>query len=301
MTADAPLDRRAGPRSAGVGASSSRRPAVRVAVDRSSASSGRCRPLGLFVSSFRPANDIRADRLVGGAAAPVRGRAVDARELRDGPHRRGHGQRVHQQPDRDDPADGDPDHGRRVRRLRVRLDALPAAGAMLFLLVVALLVVPLQMSLIPVLRLYTALDLNGTFLGVWLAHAGVRAAAGHLPALQLHRQLPGRPVRDGQHRRRVALPDRSAGGAAPVGAGARLVRDLPVPVGLERPAGRARVPRAPTERSVMPPGSTRWSGPRAGVAPAHRGGVRDDDRAADRVPALQRYFVRGILAGSVKG
>jgi alpha-glucoside transport system permease protein len=54
----------------------------------------------------------------------------------------------------------------------------------LFVAVVGLLVVPLQMALIPILRLYADglvvagwrlfpdLDLNGTFLGVWLAHAG---------------------------------------------------------------------------------------------------------------------------------
>jgi len=52
----------------------------------------------------------------------------------------------------------------------------------LFVTVVGLLVVPLQMTLIPILRLYTGgavfggvriipnLELNGTFLGVWLAH-----------------------------------------------------------------------------------------------------------------------------------
>ena len=52
----------------------------------------------------------------------------------------------------------------------------------MFVLVVGLMVVPLQMALIPILRLYTEgatlggirvfpdLDLNGTFLGVWLAH-----------------------------------------------------------------------------------------------------------------------------------
>jgi alpha-glucoside transport system permease protein len=52
----------------------------------------------------------------------------------------------------------------------------------MFVAVVGLLVVPLQMALIPILRLYTTgaalgdwqivpdLDLNGTFLGVWLAH-----------------------------------------------------------------------------------------------------------------------------------
>jgi alpha-glucoside transport system permease protein len=54
----------------------------------------------------------------------------------------------------------------------------------LFVAVVGLLVVPLQMALIPILRLYTSgaqigqwlvfpdLDLGGTFLGVWLAHTG---------------------------------------------------------------------------------------------------------------------------------
>ena len=41
-----------------------------------------------------------------------------------------------------------------------------------FTIVVGLIVVPLQMALIPVLRLYIKLDLNGTFLGIWLAHTG---------------------------------------------------------------------------------------------------------------------------------
>jgi alpha-glucoside transport system permease protein len=43
---------------------------------------------------------------------------------------------------------------------------------LLFMVLVALLVVPLQMSLIPILRDYRALGLNGTFLGVWLANTG---------------------------------------------------------------------------------------------------------------------------------
>jgi alpha-glucoside transport system permease protein len=41
-----------------------------------------------------------------------------------------------------------------------------------FILVVALLVVPLQIALVPVLRDFAGLDLNGTFLGIWLAHTG---------------------------------------------------------------------------------------------------------------------------------
>lgn len=42
----------------------------------------------------------------------------------------------------------------------------------LFIMVVALLVVPLQIALVPVLSDYTKLDLNGTFLAIWLAHTG---------------------------------------------------------------------------------------------------------------------------------
>jgi len=73
----------------------------------------------------------------------------------------------------------------------------------LFVLVVGLMVVPLQMALIPILRLYASgaaigsvtvipdLDLNGTFLGIWLAHTGfglplatylLRNYIGSLPA-----------------------------------------------------------------------------------------------------------------------
>ena len=74
---------------------------------------------------------------------------------------------------------------------------------LMFVAVVGLMVVPLQMALIPVLRLYTGgasiggvpvfpdLDLGGTFLGVWLAHTGfglplatylLRNYIGSLPA-----------------------------------------------------------------------------------------------------------------------
>lgn len=42
----------------------------------------------------------------------------------------------------------------------------------IFTMIVAILVVPLQIALVPVLKDYVALGLNGTFLGIWLAHAG---------------------------------------------------------------------------------------------------------------------------------
>jgi alpha-glucoside transport system permease protein len=41
-----------------------------------------------------------------------------------------------------------------------------------FALVVGLMVVPLHVALIPMLRLYTDYNMNGTYLGIWLAHTG---------------------------------------------------------------------------------------------------------------------------------
>ena len=43
---------------------------------------------------------------------------------------------------------------------------------LLFIIVVCLLVVPLQTTLIPILRAYRDLGLSNSFLGVWLAHTG---------------------------------------------------------------------------------------------------------------------------------
>ena len=42
----------------------------------------------------------------------------------------------------------------------------------LFMVIVGLLVVPLQMTFIPILKVFNLLNLSGTFLGIWLAHTG---------------------------------------------------------------------------------------------------------------------------------
>ena len=47
----------------------------------------------------------------------------------------------------------------------------PGRGT-LFAIVVGLLVVPLQMTLVPLLQAYNVTGLTGTFLGIWLAHTG---------------------------------------------------------------------------------------------------------------------------------
>ena len=62
----------------------------------------------------------------------------------------------------------------------------------LFALLVGLQVVPLQMTLVPILRMYAALGLNGTFLGVWLFHTGF----GMPYAIYLMRNFLGSLPRD---------------------------------------------------------------------------------------------------------
>ena len=136
----------------------------------------------------------------------------------------------------------------------------PGRG-ILFAIVVGLLVVPLQMSLIPVLQLYSDRPgLYGTFLGIWLAHTafGLPLAIFLLYNFisQLPRDLFESAAIDGASHFQTFITHRPAA----VRAGARRLRDLPVPVGLERPAGGAGVPgrRARTCGSCRPR-CTRWS------------------------------------------
>ena len=103
----------------------------------------------------------------------------------------------------------------------------------LFVVVVGLLVVPLQMTLVPVLRIYTTLGLTGTFAGVWLAHAGYGLPFAIYLLAQLLRRLAARHVRVGLSGRRHAVHGLLPTGAADLGAGAGLAGDLSVHVGLE--------------------------------------------------------------------
>ena len=62
----------------------------------------------------------------------------------------------------------------------------------LFAILVGLQVVPLQMTLVPISRLYAQLGLNGTFLGIWLFHTGF----GMPYAIYLMRNFLGTLPRD---------------------------------------------------------------------------------------------------------
>ena len=122
----------------------------------------------------------------------------------------------------------------------------------LFLAIVSLLVVPNYVAFVPMLQIYDTLDMNGTFPAVWLAHIGFGMSLAIYILRNYMATLPGDRDRVGEGRRRQPLPDLLAAGAADVRAGAGGVRDLPVPVGLERPAGGPDVHRTRRQRARHP-------------------------------------------------
>ena len=168
---------------------------------------------------------------------------------------------------------------------------LPAAGTGCSSCVVGLLVVPLQMTLIPVLRLFTAARAR--------RHVSRHlAGAQRLTACPLPSSCCG--TSSAACRATCSNPPTSTAPPldallsprpAAVGAGLGLAGDLPVPLGVERPAGRAHLPgRRPERRAAdghVQPGQLA----RAGLAAAHRRRLHLDGAAAGVFFALQRYFV----------
>ena len=62
---------------------------------------------------------------------------------------------------------------------------------LLLLVVIALMVVPLQTLLVPVLRLFNALGVTGTFVGIWIAHVGFGLPLGIFLLRNFFAALPG--------------------------------------------------------------------------------------------------------------
>jgi alpha-glucoside transport system permease protein len=173
---------------------------------------------------------------------------------------------------------------------------------LLFVVVVGLLVIPLQTTLIPVLRLYTQLGLTGSFLGIWLAHSGYG-----LPfAIYLLRNFFGNLPRD-------MFESAYLDGASPFTAFFRLVLPLSGPaiaslaifqfmwvwndllVALIYLGGTPSV--APMTVAISNMVNSLGGGWQVLTAAAFISMI---------LPlvvffSLQQYFVRGILSGSVKG
>ncbi|MDQ2912760.1 MAG: carbohydrate ABC transporter permease [Chloroflexota bacterium] len=176
----------------------------------------------------------------------------------------------------------------------------PGRG-LLFIIVVALLVVPLQMALIPILKIYSGASLYGSFVGIWLAHTafGLPLAIFLLYNFmsQLPRDLFESASIDGasafQTFIRIVLPlSVPALGAFAIFQFLWVWNDLLVALVFLGPGGDVRV--MPTQLFLM-------LGPRGGAWHLLTAGAF----VTMVIPllvflALQRFFVRGILAGSVK-
>jgi alpha-glucoside transport system permease protein len=176
----------------------------------------------------------------------------------------------------------------------------PGRGT-LFIIVVALLVVPIQMALIPILKIYSGLSLYGTFVGIWLAHTAFGLPLAIFLLYNFISQLP-----------RDLFESASIDGASHFQTFIRIVLPLSVPalgafaifqflwvwndllVALVFLGVGADV-------RVMPTALFNLIGNRGGAWHLLTAGAF----LTMVVPllvflALQRSFVRGILAGSVK-
>src|SRR5215210_3964452 len=179
---------------------------------------------------------------------------------------------------------------------------IPFRGrGILFTIVVALLVVPLQMALIPILKIYSGASLYGTFVGIWLAHTafGLPLAIFLLYNFmsQLPRDLFESSAIDGasafQTFIQIVLPlSIPALGAFAIFQFLWVWNDLLVALVFLGPGAEQRV--MPTALSVLVGNrGEQWHVLTAGAF------------LTMILPlavflALQRAFVRGILAGSVK-
>ncbi|HPX47786.1 MAG: L-arabinose transport system permease protein AraQ [Spirochaetes bacterium ADurb.Bin269] len=173
----------------------------------------------------------------------------------------------------------------------------------MFAIIIALLVVPLQISLIPILRDYQKVGLNGTWLGIWLAHTGFGLP---LATYMLFNYISTVP--------RSILESAFIDGASHFTCFSRLILPLSVPalasfaifqfiwvwndllIALVFLSGAGQTMEVVTVRLMNMAGTwgSAWHLLTAGAF------------VSMILPltvflALQRYFVRGLLAGSVKG
>src|SRR3954453_5860546 len=155
---------------------------------------------------------------------------------------------------------------------------------LLLILIVGLLVVPTQVALVPLLRIYGDLGISGTFLAIWLAHIGFgMPLAGYITPKD-NGAPPKGGNRVGKDRRGQPLPDLLAADPADVHTRPGVVRHLPVPLGLERSAQRPGLHRAGAQPAAPHRAEPVAGKPGAGLAAAHRGWSVHDDRADRRVP-----------------
>jgi alpha-glucoside transport system permease protein len=179
---------------------------------------------------------------------------------------------------------------------------IPFRGrGILFTIIVALMVVPIQMSLIPILKIYSGAGLYGTFLGIWLAHTGFGLPLAIFLLYNFMSQLP-----------RDLFESASIDGASHLQTFIRIVLPLSVPA-----LGAFAIFQflwvwndllvaltflgVSTDLRVMPTALFALLGSKGGQWQLLTAGAF----ITMLLPlivflALQRAFIRGILAGSVK-
>ena len=160
----------------------------------------------------------------------------------------------------------------------------------MFAMIIALLVVPLQISLIPILRDYNKIGLNGSYLGIWLAHTGFGLP---LATYMMYNYNFGICV----HRRFEPLHDFRALDSSVERSCNRVVRNLPVHLGVERHARFVGLPFGSGSEIAGRHGSPYEHGgyARYGLAFAHSGCVRLNDSSALRILGLAE-ILRSRLA-----
>lgn len=172
----------------------------------------------------------------------------------------------------------------------------------LFTIIVALLVVPLQIALVPILRDFVGLNINGTFMSVWLAHSGFGLPLATYLLYNYISELP-----------REVLESAFIDGATPFTTFTQLVLPLSVPALASFAIFQFLWVWNDYLVSLIFIGAT----PNVQVVTmrlADMVGSRGQDWYLLTAGAfismllpltvffsLQRFFVRGLLAGSVKG
>lgn len=223
---------------------------------------------------------------------------IHAGQLRAGAEGRGAWPGLHEHPDGDDPRHDHPDPD---RGLCPRMDAVsgpcradrrchgPAGRA-------------LQLSLIPLLRLHNDLGIGKGYLGIWLAHTGFGLPLGDLSAAQLHGRPAVRGDRIGTRRRGQRIPDLLPHHPAAVVSGTGQLCDFSV----------LWVWNDLLIATVFP-GNTREQLVMTGVLRELMGSKGGEWKILATSAfiliavlllvffAMQKYLVRGLLAGSVKG
>lgn len=172
----------------------------------------------------------------------------------------------------------------------------------LFIVIVGLLVVPLQMTFIPILKIFNVLRLSGSFLGIWIAHTGYGLP---LSIYLLHNFI-------------IELPDELFDSATLDGASTwRIFFKILIPLSLPAIASVVIFQFLWVWNDLLV--ALIFLGGSPDVAPltlkvASMVGARGQNweilTAAAFISmilplvvfiSMQRYFVRGILAGSIKG